>query len=458
LQKSSNIFSPAIVLVAAERSDKVYYHAFSLSFFNNKQNKHRMKKLLLSLSLCSLIGSGAEAATVSGTVTSAATCAIVSGQKVYLMDTMMNYFDSTITNSSGGYSMTFPTGWSTPKNFAIAVPGCGSIWNTYGLYTGSNITINAISCGAAKTLNGTIMLGSSPNTGPAKVYLVKVQRNFPTAGDTTLTAIDSVTLTNSPNFSFKRACAPMSDTFLIKAALLPTHTSYSSWLPSYDSSLNWSTATRYYGTAWGSSPHYLFMFPGTNPGGPGFIGGSVLAGANKATAVGDPLPARLMILVNSATNAPVAYTYTDAVGKFSFPSVAIGTYKLFGDAWGMNNIPLTVSVTSTKLTVNNILFEENYGENSFKGSFTSRVGTVTGPLAAVGIYPNPATKQVSLTGLENIKGSKSVAIHNILGAVVMNSEFSDAQPVTLAVDALPAGTYILQLTTEVGTASFKLVK
>ena len=41
------------------------------------------------------------------------------------------------------------------------------------------------------------MLGSTPNTGAAKVYLIKVQRNFPTAGDTTLTAVDSVMLTNS---------------------------------------------------------------------------------------------------------------------------------------------------------------------------------------------------------------------------------------------------------------------
>ncbi len=416
-----------------------------------------MKQLLLSFSLC-LAAGAAGAATVSGTVTSAATCAVVSGQKVYLRDTVsLINVDSAVTNSSGMYSMNFPSGWTTPTNYLVAIPACGINTTNVGVYTGSNATINAIICGAAKTLNGTVMLGSTPNTGPAKVYLVKVQRNNPVAGDTTLTAVDSVTLTNSPNFSFKRACAP-TDTFLIKAVLQTAHASYANWMPTYDSSLNWSTAQRYYSSAWGSGPHYLYMIPGSNPGGPGFIGGSVLVGANKGAAVGDPLTARLMMLVNNATGAPVAYTYSDASGKFSFPSVATGTYRLFGDAWGLYNMPLTVSVSSTNLTVNNIVFEENYGENTFKGRFkTSGVGT-TSLLAGVNVYPNPATKTVSLMGISSVRGSKTALLRNVVGAVMTSKTFRDGQAVELSVEAFPAGTYILLLSTEAGTASFKVVK
>jgi hypothetical protein len=241
--------------------------------------------------------------------------------------------------------------------------------------------------------------------------------------------------------------------------LLPGHSGYNNWLPSYDSSLTWSTATRYYANAFNGSPHYLFMFPGTNPGGAGFIGGSVLAGANKQTAVGDALPGRLIMLVNATTNAPVAYVYSDSYGKFSFTNVATGNYKLFGDAWGLYNVPLAVSITGTATTVNNIIFEENYGENTFKGKFgTLGVGTVSGPLSGVSVYPNPATKTVSLMGLSNINGSKHVTLRNIVGAVVTSQDFSNGQPVQIAVDALPAGTYILQLGTEAGAASFKVVK
>lgn len=418
-----------------------------------------MKKLFLSLILCCLFGGIANAAAVSGTVTSAATCAVVSGQKVYLQDTFLNVIvDSAVTNTSGFYSINFPSGWTNPQPYAIIVRACGTTTSNAGTYTGASATVNAITCGAPKVFSGTVMLGSTPNTGPAKVYLIRVQRNYPTAGDTTLTAVDSATLTNSPNFSFKRACAP-TDTFLLKAMLLPAHPSYATRMPSYDSSLNWSTANRFYGSSFGASPHYIYLLAGTNPGGPGFIGGSVLAGANKQAGVGDPLPARLLILTNATTNAPVAYTYSDAAGKFSFPSVAVGTYKLFGDSWGLYNVPMTVSVTTAQPTVNNIIFEEHYGENTFKGRFgTTGVGTVGTALAGVRAYPNPATNLVSLIGMEQIAGSKSIAVRNIVGAEVLTKEFSNGQTVAIAVDALPAGTYVLQLNTEVGSASFKVVK
>lgn len=416
-----------------------------------------MKQLLLSLSLCCLFGA-AQAATVSGTVTSASTCGPAAGQKVYLTDTTgMSVFDSTITSSTGTYSMTLPSGWSNPTDYSVRSNACGSVWIALGKYTGSSATVDLLICGYPKTLNGTIMLGSTPNTGPCKVWLITVRRNYPNAGDTTLTAVDSVMLTSTPNYTFKRACA--NDTFLVKAALQTGHSAYNNWLPSYDSSLTWSTAVRYYSNAFNGSPRYLFMIPGTNPGGPGFIGGSVLAGANKQAAVGDALPGRLLMLKNATTGAAVAYTYSDASGKFSFPSVPTGTYKLFGDSWGLYNVPLTVNVTSTAAAVNNIIFEENYGENTFKGRFgTVGVGTVSAPLAGVSVYPNPASKMITLTGLSNINGNKHVALRNIVGAVVMTQDFSNGQAVQLAVDALPAGTYILQLNTEVGAASFKVVK
>jgi hypothetical protein len=416
-----------------------------------------MKQILLTLSLCCLFGAAANAQflTVSGTVNSVNPCGPKAGQKVYLTDTIGTLFDSTTTSSTGAYSMNFPGGWSNPTYYQVRAYACGATWMANGKYVAANATLNLFICGTPKTLNGTIMLGSSPNTGPCKVWLIKVQRNYPTAGDTTLTAVDSVMLTNAPNYTFKLAC--VNDTFLVKAALQTGHTSYSNWLPSYDSSLTWSTATRYYASAFNGSPHYLFMFPGTNPGGAGFIGGSVLVGANKQAGVGDALPGRLLMLTNATTGAPVAYTYSDSYGAFSF-HVPVGTYKLFGDAWGLYNIPLTVTLTGTATSVSNIIFEENYGENTFKGHFgTVGVGIVPA-LAGVSVYPNPATKTVSLTGLNNITGNKHVALRNIVGEVIMSQDFSNGQPVQIAVDALPGGTYILQLSTDAGAASFKVVK
>jgi hypothetical protein len=272
--------------------------------------------------------------------------------------------------------------------------------------------------------------------------------------------VDSNVLTTSGSFSFTRLCAP-NDTFLIKAALMSGNSQYANYLPSYDSSLNWSTARRYYGsnfTSSATSGYNIYLFPGSNPGGAGFIGGSVLVGANKQAAVGDPLAAREMILTNATTGAPVAYTYSDASGKFSFSNIGVGTYKLFGDSWGLYNIPLTVSVTSTNLSVSNIVFEENYNENTFKGHFTTAVNNVSGPLAGASVYPNPATSTISLKGISQIKGSKTATLRNLVGATLATQTFADGQAVKMSIETLPAGTYVLQLNTEVGAASFTVVK
>ncbi len=422
-----------------------------------------MKKHLLVILLSCICFGAAHAATVSGTVSSTSTCGPLAGQKVYLRDSMYAYFDSTTTNSSGAYSMNIPTSWTgTPtKAFLITIMACGNVWNTTGFYNGSSVIVNPIVCGASVKLYGNVMLGSTANTGSAKVWLIKVQRNFPTAGDTTLTAVDSNVLSGFGYFYFTKVCAP-TDTFLIKAALTLGHPSYAGYLPSYDSSLTWSTAKRYYGSSFtniAGNNHNIYLIPGVNTGGPGFIGGSVLVGANKQAAVGDPLTARILMLTNATTGAPVAYTYSDAAGKFSFSGLAAGTYKLFGDAWGLYNVPITVSITGTQPTVNNIIFEENYGENTFKARFKAAgVGPVSGPLADVSVYPNPATTTLTLKGAAQIKGAKTLILRDMIGATVAVKTVTDGQPMELNVAALPAGAYVLQVATELGSASFKVVK
>lgn len=416
-----------------------------------------MKKHFLSLGLACLFGGAAYAANVSGTVTSTTTCAPVAGAMVYLQDSTFAVVDSTLTGSSGTYSMNFPTSWPAMP-FIIKVNSCSSSWTTAGKYVGGNEIVNQVVCGPYKLLNCIVKLGSVQNSGYARAYLIQVRRNYPTVGDTTLTAVDSVTLTNNAYAGFKRACAP-SDTFLVKAMLMPSHPAYKNWLPSYDSSLTWSTARRYTGADFNGMPHYLQMFPGINPGGPGFIGGSVLAGANKQTSVGDPLKSRLLMLINANTKAPVAFTYSDATGQFSFSNIATGTYQIVGDAWGLYNVPLTVTVSNARLIVDNIIFEEHYIKNTFEGRFASTaVNTVSGPLTDVRVYPNPVNSVVSLTGLDQVKGTKKVSIRNIVGAEVMSQEFAEGQRVELAVEALPVGTYVLQLSTFVGTASFKMIR
>jgi hypothetical protein len=196
------------------------------------------------------------------------------------------------------------------------------------------------------------------------------------------------------------------------------------------------------------------MIAGSNAGGPGFVGGSVILGANKTSAVGDPLPGRILILTNS-TGQGIAYTYSDAAGAFSFSNLAVGTYKIFGDAWGKTNPALTFTLTNAKPGITNIVFEEN--SNSFKGTLNtlSVSSTITSDIS---VYPNPVADRLVVTGLDKISGSKTALLSDVTGAVMQTLVFVQGQPAMINTANLPNGMYLLRLQTDAGSINFRVVK
>jgi hypothetical protein len=196
------------------------------------------------------------------------------------------------------------------------------------------------------------------------------------------------------------------------------------------------------------------MTAGTNPGGPGVIGGSVLVGANKSTAVGDPLSSRLLLLTDNA-GLPVAYTYSDASGQFQFPNLAYGTYKIFGDAWGKTNPALTVTISAAKPSITDVVFEEN--NKTFKGHIGG-LNVSGAALSGVAVYPNPVTDHVQFSGLSSIGGAKTIVLSDVTGAVVSRLVVEQNGNASISTAALPAGIYMLQLQTTEGSASYKIVK
>jgi hypothetical protein len=410
-----------------------------------------MKKLLPLLTILAL-GTTAKAATVSGTVTNVSTCSPVAGQKVYVADSNSAWKDSAVTNSSGVYSITLPG--SMGSSLYAWANACGTVYYNYRVITsGSNVIINLATCGNSSILNGQVSLGSSTTTGLAKVWLIR-RSVAPVTFDTTLTAIDSTQTYSSGWFMFDYACVP-SGTMLLKAALLPSNPNYSAYLPSYhDSSLNWNGAVPITAANFGVGQKRIDMRAGTNPGGPGFIGGSVLLGANKTAGVGDPLSGRTLILTNAA-GKPVAYTTSNAAGKFQFSNLATGSYRLFGDVWGKYDPALTVNITSTQTSVSNIIFEEN--DKKFEGRFGNVGVSKLASLPGVSVYPNPATDYVSLKGLETIQGDKLIELRDITGRIVNHRTVKGAEA-SINTSALPSGVYLLQVQTEAGAATFQIVK
>lgn len=415
-----------------------------------------MKRIsILTLLLC-VLALGGYAATLSGTVTNATTSAPVSGQKVYAYDSLGFWLDSTVTNSSGGYSFTIPSAVPTGDFLMAHTKGCGGSlawWN--GWFAGSNMTANFTTCtGTTYAIHGTVSLGGIANTGQAQIYLIHKYYDSLSASNV-LTAVDSF-LTSATGGSFAKSYTVIpGGALLLKAALLPSHPSYASFLPTYyTSSASWSSATGLSSGNFGTTASNINMIAGTNPGGPGFIGGQVIMGANKTAGVGDPLPSRILILAN-ASNQPVAYTYSDANGRFEFKNIALGSYKIYGDAWGKTNPALSVTLGATTKAVHNVIFEEN------SSTFMGRLGDLsTGnapALAGLNVYPNPVTAFVQIDGLATVKGDKTVTVRGMNGAVISSQTVNTASA-RIATAELPAGMYILQVATDAGSASFRFVK
>ncbi len=413
-----------------------------------------MKKLLLS-AICAIMGTVAFAqATITGTVTDN-NAAAVANHWVYAQDSFnQTWLDSAQTDASGNYTITIPAWVNTNIGMIVWTnENCapGSIYHSY-LYTGANITSDFVLCYVAPqpTIEGTVY-STNPSFGDtsAMVYLIE-QHYDSVAASYILTALDSVQTDGAGHYSFN--VPVFYDVLLVKAALLPFSAAYSSYLPTYyTSSLNWSTATHVYP----NSVDDIQLIVGVNPGGPAFIGGDVLQGANKSTAVGDPLNHKIIILTTAA-NVPVAYTYSDAAGHFEFANIAYGDYKLFGDVMGKDNPALSITVDAQHTTINNIEFQEH--SHQFEGHIATAVANVNGKLNNVSLFPNPASDKVTVNGIEAINGSKTVTISSMNGAVVLTQTFTDGQAVAVPVSNLSKGVYMLNVHTEEGNATFKMVK
>ncbi len=416
-----------------------------------------MKRLPLLLLALILTGLSAAAATLSGTVYSISTSLPVPNQKIYYQSAATLYVDSTLTNSSGGYSFTIPGGIPSFDSLKVYTYACGAIAQKWTAYFGSNVSVNLSICTpppSGYTLHGTVSL-SGANNGTARLWLIRKQYDS-TMMDTTLTAIDSFnTASTGGSYSVTYTSLPYG-TLLLKAALTAAHPQYNNYLPTYyTSALVWSSATPLTASNFVSTTATnITMTAGVNPGGQGFISGSVIAGAGKGAVVGDPLANRILILTTSA-GVPVGYTFSNSAGKFSFSNLGYNTYKIFGDVWGKLNPALTFTLTQTKPGISNIVFEEN--SKKFEGRLgPAAISSIA--LEGVTAYPNPFGSTISLSGLNHIEGLKTVVLRDITGKELLHQTYSNGQPVLISTGSLASGIYVLQLFTETGTACFRVLK
>lgn len=265
-----------------------------------------------------------------------------------------------------------------------------------------------------------------------------------------LILVDSAILTNVDSGFFSFSICEPNQLFLLKAALLPGSSLYSSYIPTYaDSSIYWSGAEIFIGT---SLHNYsdIYMVSGTNPGGPGFIGGYVTQGANKKD---EPLD-QIQLLLLTEQGVPVASVYTRDGGRFEFDNLAYGKYYLTVEIPGKNSATHFIILSEDNETEDNRNFEVN---STYISALTSLVHI---DQAVSGIFPNPANDQLTIQWTKEADETLELAFYSLDGKLLKeaNLERKGKNISHMYIGDLPSGLYILKISGAETSSTLRLQK
>lgn len=321
-------------------------------------------------------------------------------------------------------------------------------------YTGNNnMGVNLVICVVTPdSLAGYVYMADDskrPSPQQAMVYMIEKCAN------NTVSYIDSV-LTDTNGFyliddypDIDPGCE-----LLMHARLLPSSPEYEKYLPAYHDSgkyaLMWLGAKQVSKAMAARSYVNLILPEAINPtGGPSTIGGYAI---NTISGSGNP---GKILMITDMLDVPVAYTYTDSRGVFSFGNLPFGSYKIFGDIWQKDNPPLIVSVHADHVNEYDIIFTENAIE--FKGRIATSV-TAEEALSNIRVYPNPVGDHIYLHGTNTVAGSKKATLCGITGNIIQQMQFTQGEQVVVPASYIAPGIYLLKLDTEEGSIVFRVIK
>jgi PKD repeat protein len=295
---------------------------------------------------------------------------------------------------------------------------------------------------------GQIMTGASP-AQEGTVYLIDYD-----AANQMLTAVDSTIIDSSGYYYFQ---GNPGDTLTVKVALGSSDPGYANYLPTYyGDSLTWSGATFFNVPLTNTFNFNINMVAGTNPGGPGFVGGNVQQGANKAE--GDPI-SNVPVLLLDANMNPVAYTYSDANGNYAFSNLAYGSYYIHPEMMNLPTTPLMVTISARVPSVTNAVMVinsthiEGYLATSIDFEHFKAVGTVA---------PNPTTG-LSVLSFDLVEAATiQTSIMDLSGKVLWSDSQRMSvgqQRINLHLRSLAGGVYLLKAEDQEGESFYiKLIK
>ncbi len=353
-------------------------------------------------------------------------------------------FDGTCSNTSTSYI------WYVDNNyvFTSANPQFTYSFNQSGTY---NVCLQAVDANNISCLQSctTVVVNTPTSTvfdiagriynvdnsltyapagaNEAKVYLIKLI----TGG--ILDAIDSTTTDSQGMYVFNNK--PIDD-YRIKVALNSSSPNYAINIPTYYSSaIMWYDAqvVTLFGNTYSRD---IYMSYGTNNGGNGFISGNVFQGANKPSRGVEDIT---LILIDQATQSPVAYTKPDASGNYSFSNVGIGTYKVYGELLNRASIPdnIVISATQYNYTNKNFVYNNNVIQPTSNSLSTETILMEKGLVIA----PNPANDKFTLL---NTKEARQVRIFDMTGRLIEQFELKQGQNRKVNCQSWNSGLYLIE--------------
>lgn len=363
---------------------------------------------------------------------------------------------TTVTlDAGGGYTSYLWSTAQTTQTITVGVAGTYSVSVSNGSCGGS--ASYTVLNQPVPQITGTIFTSGAAALAFQKVYLIR--------HDASVNGLYAEDSTVTDGFGVYSFCGVSLDTMYIKAA--PDSATYPTEMPTYADTAVWFNNAEMVLAANFPVIKNFQTRAGSNPGGPGFIGGLISQGANKRQAPGDPMPNVTVILYSNTLNQIVDMTISDANGYFSFVDIPLGDYEVSVDVAGVDHINVpSVLLDATTPTQDSLDFRLH--TTYFELFLATDVAVPTVASLEFDAYPNPIAIGSS-QGATNIRldlpqeSQIDLVVYDIRGAKVADLASENLQAGThqwrfdSEERGLGAGIYFLRLQTPQGNRVIKLM-
>jgi|GEM_PF-1581443 len=365
------------------------------------------------------------------------------------------YFNSTMSHAGMGTNPTIIAySWDFGDGNTSTLANPAHTYATPGIYNVCLTITSSNNCTDNLCLLVEILPNNAPNSptmllygfispapsAAASVYLIRYN-----AQTQSLSLVKSLSTSNG--LYYTSGLTP--GTYLIKAAYATYDFNYANYLPTYyTANALWSGGTN----VTSSGGYNINMLSGTPTSGPGFIGGSIITGANKTLGVGDPKHKLSVLLMDKITNQFIAFSRTDINGEYTFDNLPMGDYQVFVEELGKTMTPADVTITASNSSFTKVHFESNSTENHPLYSLSVEDEFEKNSLR-YSLLQNPVQNSFAVQGLN---GSQTVQLFDMNGKILKEfNSVRDGQ--SLDIQDISNGVYLINISGKYPTKPIKLV-